>query len=180
MSTKHELEQAAKDNHLVRLYRENLEEGFADGYIVGAGPDFFAMEVVDSTIRFDGYNCMRYVDVSQYEIPHPHVGFVERALELRSERRRKNSGIDLSSVSALLRTAGAAFPLVAIHMEIEDPDTCAIGRVCSVSESEVELETITPDAEWDEEIEKFSVSEITRVDFGCAYEEALLLVAGAG
>lgn len=37
---------------------------------------------------------------------------------------------------------------------------------------------IGPDALWDDEPETYRLSEITRVDFGGAYEEALHLVGG--
>jgi hypothetical protein len=180
MSTKDQLDRAAEDNHLVRVYREGLEDGWAVGYVVGTGPDFFAVELVDKSIRYDGYNCMKYADVSKCDIPDPGSGFIETALRLRGLRRRGSLEVDLSSVSSLLRTAGSAFPVVTIHLETADSDTCYIGKVSAVSGDQVELKLITPDAEWEDETEEYLLSEITRVDFGGAYEEALVLVAGAG
>lgn len=180
MSIKHELEVAARSEQFVRVYREGLEDGWADGYIVGTGPDFFALELVDKSIRFDGYNCMRYADVTRCEVPAPYFEFVENALRMRGLHRRGRIEVDLLSTSALLRTAGSVFPVVSIHLETRDPDVCFIGRVCAVSDSQIELKLITPAAKWTDETEEFLLKTITRVDFGGAYEDALILVAGAG
>jgi hypothetical protein len=43
----------------------------------------------------------------------------------------------------------------------------------------VSLLEIGPDAAWDNESETYRLSEITRVDFGGDYEEALHLVGGS-
>ena len=40
------------------------------------------------------------------------------------------------------------------------------------------IREIGPDAVWEEEAETYRVAQITRVDFGGAYEEALYLVGG--
>jgi hypothetical protein len=41
-----------------RLRAED-EDGWASGYVVGLGPEFFAIELIDKAIGFDGYNCLR-------------------------------------------------------------------------------------------------------------------------
>jgi hypothetical protein len=48
-----------------------------------------------------------------------------------------------------------------------------------VSERNVTLQEVTPDAEWENTLTKFTCSQITRVDLGGSYEAALLLVQGA-
>ena len=80
------------------------------------------------------------------------------------------------SVQELLRTASRTFPLVTIHREKVSPDVCHIGRGLAVSDSEVSLLEIGPDACWDDDALSYRTNEITRVDFGGDYEKALLLV----
>jgi hypothetical protein len=84
----------------------------------------------------------------------------------------------VDSVQDLLGTASRAFPLITILRETVAPDVCHIGRVVAVSDSEVSLLEIGPDADWDDEPESYRTKEITRVDFGGVYEEALRLVGG--
>ena len=77
----------------------------------------------------------------------------------------------------LLLSANKHFPLVTIHLEEVDPDVCYIGKVSGVDKEFVKLMCITPDGEWEEEESFYYLKDITRIDFGGAYEDALDLVA---
>jgi hypothetical protein len=81
---------------------------------------------------------------------------------------------------ALLRSASFAFPLVTIHRESADPDVCHIGRVVSVTDKALTLHEVTPGATWDDGMSVYKLREITRVDVGGGYEEALARVARVG
>ena len=56
MRSKSQLEEARDLDAIVRIYREGLEDGFVDGFVVAVGDDFFALEVFDKACRLDGYN----------------------------------------------------------------------------------------------------------------------------
>ncbi len=75
-------------------------------------------------------------------------------------------------------TAGQAFPLVAIHREEVDPDVCWIGRILEVTPELVRILEVGPDAVWETTPEEYLLKEITYVNFGGDYEDALHLVAG--
>lgn len=159
----------------VRVTREGLEDGWADGFLMGTGPDFFAIQLLDHGIRLDGFSCMRYADVTSIDAPPPYSAFHDRVLAMRGQVPARSFSVDLSSVSALIRTAGAAYPIVTIHLESQDPDCCYIGKVMSVDEEAVAIRSIDPGGTWEDGADAYSLSEITRVDFGGAYEEALVL-----
>lgn len=164
----------------VRVARESVEDGWADGYLVGTGPDFFAINLVDKSIRLDGFNCMRYADVSSVDAPAPYSAFRDRVLKLRGQEPARSVPVDLSSVSELIRTAAAAYPVVTLHLDWQDPGCCYIGKILSVDDDEVSIRCITPGGEWQDDVDRYSLSDITRVDFAGAYEEALILVGGEG
>jgi hypothetical protein len=65
-----------------------------------------------------------------------------------------------------------------LHTEERDAEVCQIGHIQSVSEDSFSLVEIDPDADWAEESLTLAVSDVTRVDVGGGYEEALLLVGG--
>jgi hypothetical protein len=148
------------------------------GYILATGPRFFLLALVDEYIRFNGFQCFRLKDVRNLQIPAKIAGFVEAALKLRGQRRPRAPRISVQSLQELLQTAGRLFPIVTIHRERANPDVCHIGRVVSVSKSEISLLEIGPDACWDEEALSYRTAQITRVDFGGDYEQALTLVGG--
>lgn len=166
-------------NVLVEFTRP-VEDESVVGYVLATGPRFFLLALVEDNARFNGFQCLRLQDVRNLQVPAKHARFTEAALKLRGERRPRTPDVSVSTVQDLLKTASQAFPLITIHREMMAPDICHIGYVVAVSNSEVSLLEIGPDAEWDDEPESYRIKEITRVDFGGVYEEALILVGGPG
>jgi hypothetical protein len=161
---------------LVRFSRR-FEESPIRGYVLDIGPKFFLLALVSDRIWFDGFECFRISDVRDLK-PDPYVNFVEAALKKRSERITKKPRVDLKGIAELLRSAARLFPLVTIHREGKRPDVCWIGRILGVQGGKVSLLEINPDATWDAKPTEYRLNEITRVDFGGDYENALHLVGG--
>jgi hypothetical protein len=141
------------------------------------GPRFFLLALVSDRIRFDGFECFRCGDVKNLR-PDLYTAFVEAALKKRCERRPKKPRVSVGGIEELLLSAGRSFPLVTIHREQVDPHECWIGRVQGVDGGRLSLLEIGPDARWEDSPEKYRVAEITRVNFGGDYEDALHVVAG--
>ena len=70
-------------------------------------------------------------------------------------------------------------PLVTVSLELDEPGVPYIGRVETVSGETLTMLYIDADARYDEEATDYRLSEITRVNFGGGYEEALHLVSSA-
>jgi hypothetical protein len=90
----------------------------------------------------------------------------------------KKPRVSVANLEELLLSADLAFGLVTIHREQADPGVCEIGRVVDISKGQLKLLEINPDASWDNEPKNYRLSEITRVDFGGDYEDALQLIGG--
>jgi hypothetical protein len=168
------LAEAKRLRHFLRFSRR-FEKSSIRGYVLDIGPRFFLLSLVSDRIWFDGFECFRVADVKGIG-PDPYNAFVESALRQRGERRPKRPRVSVESIDDLLLSAGRAFPLVTIHREQVDPNVCWIGRVLGVEYGRVSLREIKPDATWDDNPTEFKVSEITRVNFGGDYENALFLV----
>jgi hypothetical protein len=172
------LEHARSAGSLVRITR-SFTDGWEDGYVLALGPELVLLAVVGHGIRFDGYQVYRLADISRLDDPAPHAAFVESALNLRGLPRPSTPPVHLDSLPDLLRSATAAFSLVTIHTEDEDPEVCWIGQVVETDSDRVVLRHITPDADWDDLPDTYPLDEITRIDFGGSYENALWLVANS-
>jgi hypothetical protein len=177
MEFKRQLEDAQAQSSIVRVYRADLEDGWAHGYVAALGPEFFALELIDKSIRFDGYDCLRYADITECEAPDPHSEFMTAALSARGLTRKPDFPVDMASLPSILLTAQTSFLLVTIHLE-DDDDVCFIGKVIEIGDEKLQLLEVTPDAEWEATPTSHDLATITRVSFGGAYEEALHLVAG--
>lgn len=169
----------AQGEALLVKFARPFEPGTFEGYVLDVGPQFFLLLVVREDMRFNGFSCLRIADVRRLQSPAKYSAFAEAALRKRGEHLAEKPDIDLSDVSNLLRTANAAFPMVTIHRERVDPEVCHIGRVASINNGTVSLLEIGADAVWETELTPYRLREITRIDFGGGYEEALHLVGGS-
>jgi hypothetical protein len=162
--------------HLVRFVRrfENYSIG---GFVLDVGPKFFLLSLVSDRIRFDGFEVFRAQDVSELR-EDPYSLFVRTALTKRAQRRPRKPRVSVAAMSDVLRSAGRAFPIVALHLEEVDAHVCHIGRVVDVTRRRVSLLEIGPDASWDSTATEYELKDVTRVNFGGDYEDALRLVGG--
>jgi hypothetical protein len=170
-----QLTDAMRTRRLVRLSRR-FERSPVSGHVLDVGPKFFLLVLVSDRLWFDGFECFRVADVNNLT-PHPYAAFARAALKKRGERMPRKPRVSVQRMAELLVSAGRAFPLVAIHREEVDPNVCWIGRVLDVKRDQVSLIEIDPAAKWSRQPSSYRLSEITRVNFGGDYENALQLVA---
>lgn len=172
------LEEALRESLVVAIDREDFEEGGELGYVLAVGASLFVLLQISDAMRFNGFSILRIEDVSDVELPHAHAGFVESALRMREESVEGAPAIELDTMAAAIRSAGRLEELVTLHTEQTEPGVCKIGRVRSVDDASVKLIALDPDADWDDEATAVPLADVTRVDIGGAYEEALRLVGG--
>lgn len=177
MQKKSQLGLALRKKLLVR-FASALERGTVNGYVLDIGPKFFLIALVSDGLRPNGYQCYRLADVRKLQVPDKFARFHEAVLKKRGIPFPKKPPVDVSSIENLLHTANRAYPLITIHREKTDPSACWIGRVVDLGGGRVTLLEIGPDASWDDELEAHRLSEITRIDFGGDYENALQLIGG--
>jgi hypothetical protein len=163
---------------LVKFTRP-FEQGSFNGLVLDIGPRFFLIAVIEDGCRYNGFSCLRLSDVRELETPHRYAHFVTEALKKRGEHTPRRPRVKVAGIEDLLTTASRAFPLVTIHREVIDPDICQIGRVEEVAKGRFSMLEIGPDAKWDDKPTEYRLRDITRVDFGGAYEDALNIVGGA-
>lgn len=151
---------------------DNLE-----GFVVGVNERFVLLHALDPNyINLNGYIALRMEDVRRFRMRDESEFFLNRALKLKGIEPVPQPEIDLSDISALLSSANANFPLLTVHLEKLDPTTCFVGRVQKLTSKTLLLEEISPAACW-EHTRRYKLKDITRIDFGGAYEAALALVA---
>lgn len=170
-----QLLQAMRHGEVVR-FRRRFEKSTIRGYVLDVGPRFFLLALVSDRLWFDGFECFRVNDVKDLR-QDPYAAFAEAALEKRGERKPKKR-VSVANIEDLLLSAGRAYPLVTIHREEVNPNVCWVGRVLGVNRSRVSLLQIGPDATWEDAPTEYRLNEITHVNFGGDYEDALYIVGG--
>ena len=169
-----QLVRAQDAGRLVRLYRQGVDfhEAHAEGFVVAASPLFVVLHVVAPTLYLDGYEVFCTADVTEVRVGFRSRRFVEEVLRLRGQRPSAPARLDLSSLPALLASAGRLFPLLVVHRERIHRDSCWIGQVASMTEKTFVLREIDPSAKWNGQT-RYRFRDVTRIGFGGAYEEAL-------
>lgn len=174
-SIEQRLQEAQASRELVRIVR-TVARGWYDGSVVALGERWLTMLVVENGSSYVGFVWLRRADVKSV-VPAPYAKFVKAALRLRKARKPKAPRTSLATTSALLASLRSQ-ALVTVSREIADRNVIEIGKLVSVGRSTFEMLEITPGAKWHSSTTRLRTSEVTRVDVGGPYEEALLLVGG--
>jgi hypothetical protein len=175
-----QLREAQQKQHLVRLWRGELEHGSFCGYVGGVGREFLLLWVVGDGITYDGMYVMRHRDISELEAPDKHNDFMQKALVLKQILPQPPHAFPLDNIRDVIQAASAMATVIGVHVDSEDEaEVCYIGRLVSVEEDGFNMQEITPDAEWLHEASFFAWDEVSTVTIEDGYATSLLAVAGA-
>jgi hypothetical protein len=129
----------------------------------------------DAQFRLNEYSVFRNSDVKRYRSVSKDE-FVARAAKLNKLRPSKPAGVSYESMKEAVSSAGATFPLITIHQERIDRNVCYVGKLRRTSQRATTILSISTEAEWEEE-ERYQLRDITRLEFGGAYENLLARLA---
>jgi len=167
---------AARQKKLIVQFSRPFEPGSITGYVKAVGERFFLLAVLDDSLQFEQYSCLRIADVRNFEAPSKRDAFYKAVRKLRGDKIPPAIKVDLTNACSILRTLHPS--VVTIHREQVSPDTCIIGRTTSDNNVHFEFLEIDPDGKWESEPSYYRLNQITRVDLPGPYEKALLLVGG--
>ena len=143
------------------------------GFVVGLSETLVLLNVLNSgTMRLNGYTAIRLKDITECTDDET---FAPSALKLLGERPKPQHDLLLLDMPGLLSSVGAHFPLLELFQEKTGP-AFYIGRILRFGKKKAHLQTVTRGGTWGD-IYKFACKDISRVDFGDGYDEALWLVA---
>jgi hypothetical protein len=163
-------------DELVLLRRNIWKADILEGFVVDLDEGWTAINVVYD-VGLNGWSVVRLDTLREVERYAP-TSFLSRALVQFGEHPEPLD-VDLSSCQAVIRSLAAAFPLITIYTEADDPRVCAVGRPLRLTKSKVHLLDISAEGAWDLDAKrKFRYDDITRVDVGGRYETALHALGG--
>lgn len=170
------LADAHQSGQMVRIVAKATPDEKLAGYIVSLSEAFVLLHVLQDGMTLHGYLALPLQEIKSVRVLDDHDSFCDRALKVKAIFPQAQPDILLLDFSGLLSSANAHFPLVAVHQERQDRGCCFIGRVEKLKKRSFILHKIDPAAQWIDS-EKFVYKDITRVEFGGGYEEALWLVS---
>ena len=162
---------------LVRVLCESDRASEHEGFVVGIGDGWLLLHWLDPSVVLNGYTALPLEDVEEVTLLLASESVAVAALERRGVRPVPLPEIELDDVPSLLASAERRFPLVTVHRDRSDPGVCVIGRVAHLGEESFILRQVSPAGRWDDS-GGYRYDDVTRIDFGGGYEQALAYVAG--
>jgi len=163
--------------HLFEVRSAIKGAGNTVGFVVGFSDDLLLFHVLDTdTFRLNGYSAIRTADMKDYRDFNKDNFWQNRAARHFKLSPVRPAGISLTSVPELLATISERYLLITIHPERSKPGICYIGPLLSMTEATFTIDDLDCNAEWTGP-RRFKFSDVTRVDFGGRYQEALAVTA---
>jgi len=163
-------------NRFVEFDRKPIDKELLRGFVLEFSEQLTLLSPLDDErFELNGYTVIRNSDVRRWR----SVGedsFCIRALRLKGVWPVRRRGLSLASWPDLLKSANDLFPLITVSRERIDKNACQIGRILSMNRVSFQLEEIDTDASWNGH-RRYKFNDVTRVDFGGGYVDALARVA---
>jgi hypothetical protein len=172
---KEKLERLTTSRELVQITRRLKGADRLEGFLVGHGERWVLLHLVTPHgFSLDGYVALRTIDIKTCKRwGADHEFFPSRCLDYFAEIPVVPQGIDLARTHRLIVSAAAQWPLLTLFVEDDDPGVCFVGQPVLVSSRSLRLLPISPAAQWQEEPIRYDLHDVTRIQFGGRYEEAL-------
>lgn len=170
------LKRRCAQKSLIEITRKN-DEYPTTGYAVGISNQFVLIHILDNNIYLNGYSALRIKDIKLCKTLSDSKYFANKAIQLMKKKPLPQPKIILDDITSIIESVNKQYPLLAVHCEDIINDACNIGKVLKITNKTVMLKEIDTCAFWCENNSRFRLKDITRIDFGGAYEDALWMVS---
>jgi hypothetical protein len=161
---------------LVEMNRKPIDQEPVWGFLLQRSKDLILLHVAAvDVVCLNGYSVFRNGDVRRLKVL-PKDELLIRALRFKDIAPSEPPGISLTSWSGLLESVDQKFSLFTIHRERINSGVCNVGRLAAIYASSFALKEIDPKARWTRS-RKYKYEDITRLDFGDGYADALASLA---
>jgi len=159
--------------HLFEVKRKPKVLENVAGYVVAFSKPLILLNRLEwNPLCQDGYTVIRAQDIRLFRFFDKPGYWQFRAARQKGLQAVAPAGVSLGSLSVLLTSAAEHSPLLNLQAEKRYPDICFIGVLASVSDRTLTLEELDANSEWIGP-RRLPLADITRVDFGGGYEQAL-------
>ena len=164
---------------LIEIDRNPLTAENLMGFPVVLSSLFLVLSVVDDCYFLNGFSVIRLDDVRRYRVLTDREDLIRYALSKRYPggylKKPRLTSEEMQDFS-FLSTVHGRFPLVTIFREAMDNTVCQIGCIETMKPKTFLLREIDIDGSWCG-MRRFRYDDVTRIDVGGTYEEALWMYA---
>lgn len=174
-----ELVRALEDGALVTLRQNIPGSDRVTGVIVGIGARWLAMAIVANEFDWDGWALipLRSVRSCRRRESEPWGRFVNAVQKHRGTSIPLLPDLSLDDSAELIRSAAANFPVITVARDYARPGIVWIGVARVLDEQTVALRSVDPSGNWTDVPKLIDIADITRIDVGGDYEDALWIAS---
>ncbi len=166
------LESALAEGRIATVVRDAFELDMTDGLVVAVTDDWVVLHELAFGVHLDGLTALRLRDVSRVWFRDDDA-YHRRALAgLGAEVATYEVEADVDA-RGLLARAQAEGRLVAVHLEVLRDEPMTLGRLLELRRKRFVIHYLGRDGEWAREPERWRYRDVTRVEVGGRYLEAL-------
>lgn len=156
----------------VRLHRPEWDDADIYGYPVALTQDWAVLNELADGVYLDGLALVRLDDVTRvrFDTDAAYVGRAVEALGRPVETFECPAEI---STQDLLKLVATKADLVGVSMERWEDEPLFIGKILRVGKKRLDLHFIGSDGVWVDVVDRWRLRDITKIEFGGRYTEAL-------
>ncbi|MFW6775209.1 hypothetical protein ACOACO_13065 [Nocardioides sp. CPCC 205120] len=166
------LESSLTDGRIVTVVRDQFEADQIDGFVIALTDDWVVLHALADGVHLDDIAMLRLRDVSRIwfrdDDPYHHRAITA----LNGPVASFDCAPDVGTVE-LLTAAAATADIFAIHLEVLEGEPLAIGRLLDHGKKRFTLHYVGRDGEWARASERWRYRDVTRIEVGGRYLDAL-------
>lgn len=171
------IEEIIEKEWLVKFDRKPMSKDMLYGFILAGNNEFLLLNFFDdNSFNLNGYTVIRHKDIKRFSVYNSEEYFLSKFIELKKIKPKFLSDFSIKNWKDILISAGRQFPLITIHLEKISDKVCYVGSLAATKKKGFSFNEIDSEATWTETF-KYKYKDLTKIDFGGIYENALFLVA---
>lgn len=153
---------------VIRADRDSYRD---EGYVIGLTSEWVVLHSLDAA-HLDAVVLLRLDLVTSAEPLHA-AEFVQRAQQSLGTLPASFDCEPTDTTVGLLRRVDAAAGLICIRLELWDDFSLYIGKVRRIGRKRLDLQAISAQGTWDDHSNRWTIDDITRIEFGGRYITSL-------
>jgi hypothetical protein len=166
------LEKSLNEGRIATAVRDAFEITMTDGFVIALTDDWLVMHALDDGVYLDDIVMLRLRDVSRVWFRDDNA-YHHRAIAGIGRSAAAFECDDSASASQLLSATSARADIFAIHLEGLDGEPLFIGRLVNLRKKSFDFHYVGRDGVWASEVDRLKYRDITRIEVGGRYLQAL-------
>jgi len=166
------LGESLSDRRIVTAVRDGFDITMTDGFVIRLTDDWVVMHALGDGVYLDDIVILRLNDVSRVWFRDDDA-YHHRAIDGLGEQVATFDCDASISTSDLLRAASARADIFAVRFEGLAEEPLSIGCLCALRKKAFDMHYLGRDGVWANEIERWKYHDVTRMEVGGRYLEAL-------